>query len=95
MLPFQWVKVFDLSTAPDEVRNLADLSPLRPAADDSEETLMKLRVGDYATRIEGPADDCMTREVTWAEYQLHRWLVEHGADEGENVLLTWAFSRLK
>jgi predicted nucleic acid-binding protein len=89
------VKVFDLSAAPDDLRNLADLSQLRPGAYDSEATLMKLRVGDYARRTEGPANDCMTREVTWAEYRLHRWLVELGAKEGENVLLTWSFSRVE
>ena len=83
------VKVFDLSSAPPELRESDDLAPLRPNKDADGPTILTLKVGQYGSFIEGPINDRITREITLTEYKLHRWLTEHGAIEGEDVFLRW------
>ncbi len=89
MTPYEVVKVFDLSTAPPELRESDDLASLRPGSDHDEPTILTLKVGEFDTAQEGPINDRITREVTWVEYYLHRWLTEQGALKGESVLLRW------
>ena len=86
---YDTVKVFDLSSAPPDLRESEDLAPLRPGSGGDETAILTLKVGKFDTKQEGPINDCITREITLTEYKLHRWLTEHGAQDGENVLLRW------
>ena len=83
------VKVFDLSSAPPDLREADDLAPLRPTQDEHAPAILTLKVGKFDSYQEGPINDCITREITLTEYKLHRWLTEQGAEEGESVLLRW------
>ena len=89
MTYYRVVKVFDLSRAPLELRDSDDLAPLRPSPAEDDAPILSLKVGQDHSLNDGPFNDSITREVTLAEYQLHRWLTEQGADEGESVLLRW------
>ena len=89
MIPYETVKVFDLSNAPVDLRDSDDLAPLRPGSAEEESAILTLKVGQYDSPKEGPVDDCTTREITLTEYKLHRWLTEQGAAEGEYILLRW------
>lgn len=89
MARFEMVKVFDLSQAPTELRDADDFALLRPGPTAEGTPILTLRVGQYTSPIDGPINDCITRAITLAEYQLHRWLTEWGAEEGEAVLLRW------
>ena len=86
---YETVKVFDLSKAPLDVRDSDELSALRPTADNVEPAILTLKVGDFDTPREGPAEDCITQEITLAEYRLHQWLRDQGAGSGEKILLLW------
>ena len=86
---YEMVKVFDLATAPPDLRESDDLAALRPGADEDQAAILTLKVGQYASPKLGPVNDCITREITLTEYRLHRWLTEQGAMQGENVLLRW------
>ena len=90
MASYRTIKVFDLANAPTDLRDLEDLAALRPRDAGQEPAVLELEVGRFDSPIDGPPGDCMTREVTYAEYQLHRWLSEHGAEDGERVLLMWS-----
>jgi hypothetical protein len=82
--------MFDLANAPIDLREADDLAPLKPREPNQEPAVLELQVGRFESQIDGPPGDCMTREVTFAEYKLHQWLAEHGAEEGERVLLMWS-----
>ena len=86
---YEVVKVFDLSGAPQDLREAEDLASLRPAADDDASTILTIQVGQFDSPKDGPIYDCITREVTFVEYRLHRWLMDEGAKDGETVLLRW------
>ncbi len=87
---YKVMKVFDLSSAPPDLRDADDLAVLRPSLDADAAAILHLTVGEFSSRREGPANDSLTREVTFTEFKLHRWLVDHGAEEGETILLRWA-----
>jgi hypothetical protein len=86
---FELVKIFDLSSAPNEIRETDDFAPLRPNDSDDETTILTLTVGRFETRADRAINDTITREITHAEYRLHRWLTEQGAAPGEDVFLCW------
>ena len=90
MEPFRTIKMFDLANAPIDLREADDLAALKPCDAGGEPAVLELRVGRYESFIDGPPGDTITREVTFTEYQLHRWLAEHGAEHGERVLLMWS-----
>ena len=90
MASFRTVKMFDLANAPIDLREADDLAALKPSDLSREPAVLELRVGEYETPIDGPPGDTMTREVTFTEYKLHQWLAEHGAEQGERVLLMWS-----
>ena len=89
MTRYEMVKVFDLSSAPFELRESDDLAPLRPGSAQDVPAILTLKVGQYDTVQDGPVNDRITREVTLTEFRLHRWLAEQGAEEGESVFLRW------
>ncbi len=89
MRSYETIKVFDLSSAPPDLREAEDLAVLRPGPPEEQPAILTLKVGQYETPKEGSVNDCITREVTLTEYKLHRWLTEHGAQEGEDILLRW------
>jgi hypothetical protein len=89
MALYETVKVFDLSNAPPDLREADDFAGLRPNAANDDSAILSLQVGNFSNHQDGPLDDCRTREVTLTEYRLHRWLVEQGAEQGENILLRW------
>ena len=86
---YEMIKVFDLSTAPPDLRESDDLAVLRPGTEEDQGAILTLKVGQYASPKQGPVNDCITREVTLTEYKLHLWLTEQGANQGESVLLRW------
>ena len=90
MSNFRTIKMFDLANAPLDLREADDLSELKPSDTSREPAVLELQVGRFESFIDGPPGDTTTREVTFAEYQLHRWLAEHGAEQGERVLLMWS-----
>ncbi|WP_158745483.1 hypothetical protein [Acidisphaera sp. L21] len=87
---YETVKVFDLSSAPPDLREADDLAILRPDAEADDSTILSLKVGCFATPRDRIVKKPLTREVTYTEFQLHRWLVEHGAQEGEDIFLRWS-----
>ena len=90
---YKVVKVFDLSDAPQDLRESYDLAILRPKSTQDGSLILTLRVGHYDAIVDGPVNDASTREITYTEFQLHRWLVEQGAQEGEDVFLRWKQAR--
>ncbi len=86
---YEVVKVFDLSGAPQDLRESYDLAVLRPQPDQDGTTILALKVGHYETACDDPLHGSSTREITYIEYRLHRWLLEEGALEGEDVFLRW------
>ena len=89
MILYETVKVFDLSSAPPDLREADDLALLRPSTAHTEPAILTLKVGQYEWPKQGSINDCITREITLTEYKLHRWLTEQGAEEGESILLRW------
>jgi hypothetical protein len=89
MLTKETVTLFNLAAAPLNLSQLDDLSILRQSLQDAGSPILRWQVGNYDKQCDGPPDDCVTREVTFAEFLLHKWLMEQGAQEGEIVLLTW------
>jgi hypothetical protein len=89
MVLYETVKVFDLSSAPIDLREADDFAGLRPNAANDDSAILSLQVGNFTSPQSGPVGDCTTREVTLTEYRLHRWLAEQGAAQGENILLRW------
>jgi hypothetical protein len=87
------IKVFNISDAPEDLRESDDLATLRHRSSDDRSTILSLKVGYYDTAPVGPVNGPSTREITYAEFRLHRWLVEQGAEEGEHVFLRWKQSR--
>ena len=83
------VKVFDLSSAPTDLREAEDLALLHPIPGEDVSAILTLQVGQFDSQKEGPIYDCITREVTFLEYRLHQWLMDEGAEAGEIVLLRW------
>ncbi len=90
MTSFRTIKMFDLANAPMDLREADDLAALKPSDPGREPAVLELQVGRYESSIDGPPGDTMTREVTFTEYQLHQWLAQHGAEQGERVLLMWS-----
>ena len=86
---YETVKMFDLSSAPQDLRDAEDLAPLRPRTEEDPPTILSLQVGQFDSPKDGPVYDCITREITFLEYRLHQWLMEQGAKDGEIILLTW------
>ena len=86
---YEVVKVFDLSAAPVDLRDAEDLAILRPRPEWGNSTILSLKVGCFDPLCDDAIDHLLTREVTYAEYQLHQWLVEQGAQQGEDVFLRW------
>jgi hypothetical protein len=91
---YETVKVFDLSTAPPDLRESDDLAALKPGRKAHDSTILSLKVGSFVSPHDRAAKKSMSREVTYTEFRLHRWLVEQGAEEGEDVFLRWSPSQL-
>ncbi len=72
---FRIVKLFDLSLAPDAIRDAIRPIALVHLSNVDGCAIWEVTVGSY---------DWQDAEEEWA---LHRWLRENGATEGENVLL--------
>ena len=89
MSVYDLVKVYDLSNAPPDLREADELAVLRPGAAENDAAILALQVGQFESVQPGSINDCITREITFTEYKLHQWLTEHGAAQGENVLLRW------
>ena len=90
---YEVVKVFDLSDAPQDLRESDDLAILRSWSTEDSATILSLKVGRYDAAPIGPVNGASSREITYTEFQLHRWLVEQGAQEGEDVFLRWKVDR--
>ena len=62
----------------------------RPETNDNASFTSEVRVG-YVRHVSPDCPgDWWSREINISEYQLYRWLRDHGADEGETVLVCWA-----
>ena len=90
MANFRTIKMFDLANAPIDLREADDLAALKPSEAVRGPAVLELQVGRFESEIDGPPGDNITREITFTEYQLHQWLAEHGAEQGERVLLMWS-----
>ena len=86
MQGFAVLKAYDLARAPIDV---CDCFGRAGTLNDNGSFTSMVRVG-FTTHLvpDGPSE-WWSREITMSEYQLHRWLLDHGADEGETVLVCW------
>ena len=92
MKPYTTVKVFDLSTAPLDIQETAELQLLRSCSDDEDVPMLKLWVGERATTAQPQVGDAGSLTVTFWEHRLHGWLSRAGAIAGDTVFLTWTNS---
>ena len=90
MTNFRTIKMFDLANAPMDLREADDLAALKPTGAVREPAVLPSNASVRPSEVEPVSGDTMTREVTFTEYQLHQWLAEHGAEQGERVLLMWS-----
>jgi hypothetical protein len=89
MVLYETVKVFDLSSAPLDLREADEFAILRPSAANGDPAILSIQVGNFSHPRLDPCCESTTREVTLNEYRLHQWLAEQGAEQGENILLRW------
>ena len=54
------LKVFDLSSAPTDLREAEDLALLRPIPGEDVSAILTLQVGKFDSQKEGPIYDCIT-----------------------------------
>jgi hypothetical protein len=87
MQGFGVLKAYDLATAPI---NISDCFDVETALDASVSFTSTVRVGFHTHVTSGEPGNWWSREITFSEYQLYRWLREHGAYDGETVLVCWA-----
>jgi hypothetical protein len=80
------LRAFDLAGAPIDVGDCFGDTGTTDAGSFTSE----VRVG-FARQVKPDCDgDWWSREINMSEYQLYRWLRDHGANEGETVLVCWA-----
>ncbi len=85
MRQFAVLKAFDLAGAPIDISDCFGLDGSVGAAPSFTSTV---RVG-FTTRPMTGCGGWASREINLAEYNLYRWLLDHGADDGETVLVCW------
>ncbi len=81
------LRAFDIAGAPVDI---SDCFGLDGAADTTPSFTSMVRVG-FATQP--PGAEWWSREIKLSEYQLYRWLRDHGADDGETVLVCWTSAK--
>jgi hypothetical protein len=87
MQGFGVLKAYDLATAPINIGECFDLGE---ASNDTVSFTSTVRVGFHTHVNSGEPGNWWSREITLSEYELYRWLLERGADDGETVLVCWA-----
>ncbi len=87
MQGFGVLKAYDLANAPI---NIGDCFDFGMASSDDVSFTSEVRVGFHTNVTPGGPDTLLSREITLSEYQLYRWLLDRGADDGETVLVCWA-----
>ncbi len=88
MQPFSVLKAFDLAAAPFDIGDCFGLDG--SVAETSCFTSM-VRVGFTTRAAADRREGWWSREINISEYQLYRWLRDHGADDGETVLVCWTW----
>ena len=86
MQGFAVLKAYDLARAPIDVSDCFGRTGTR---DDNASFTSMVRVGFTSQMVTDGPTDWWSREITMSEYQLYRWLLDHGADDGETVLVCW------
>ena len=84
------MKAFDLADAPIDIEACFGSSHVPTAAGSFTSTV---RVG-FATRAVTGREGWWSREINLSEYELYCWLRDHGANDGETVLVCWAAAGL-
>jgi hypothetical protein len=80
------LRAFNLVGAPIDLGDCFGTS----GTNDNASFTSEVRVG-YVRHVSPDCPgDWWSREINISEYQLYRWLRDHGADEGETVLVCWA-----
>ena len=87
MRQFAVLKAFDLAGAPVDI---SDCFGLDGTVDDTPSFTSTVRVGFTTKAVADHRSGWWSREINLSEYQLYRWLLDRGADDGETVLVCWA-----
>ncbi len=87
MQQFAVLKAFDLAGAPVDI---GDCFGLDGGPDETPSFTSMVRVGCTTHPVTDHRVGWWSREINLSEYQLYRWLLDHGADDGETVLVCWS-----
>ena len=86
MQQFAVLKAFDLAGAPVDISDCFDLDC---TVNDTPSFTSTIRVGFTPGLLPDGRPGWWSREIKLSEYQLYRWLLDRGADDGETVLVCW------